>query len=307
MIGKSLIDNPHSINALDIYLSKQQIKKTKQHYIGYIRHFFGNKSPSWEEINLLTREHIIDWRNQVWAEGEGLSASKINIILVSLRSLYDYLIVHGLVTYNPVSAIRGIKIERRDNSNIRITKEELGKLLSACKEEKNKKTCIRDYTVISLIYNYFLRRSEIAALKWGDIEQDGSQSLLRFEKTTAGVNDFVHIDPAMFKLLNRYYMEMGGAKCWLTRQSKPIEECHIFVALDNGRHGKPISDHSVNLIIKKRAKIAAIKPITAHTLRYSGIAHAIMDGCPIYDVLKRARKFDINQIGNDKKLCALMQ
>lgn len=296
-----LVD-PYSQNGISLdqvfsdYLAGQLTDGTRRIYRGDIQQIF-NGVPTWDELSSLRPETIVMWRNEAWNNGKGLAATTINRKLTALKTFYDHLIARGMLQFNPCNPklVRRIKEKKAPGARLGISKEELEALLAACHVGRNRKANLRDYTIISLMYTCLLRRSEVAAFRWKDLERDGGRSLLVLPLTKGGANDFVPIEQPMLDLLNRYYVEMGGASTWLAHFGKSIDECPVFLALDNGHRGDPISGHGLNEIVQRRAKLAGIQPISAHILRHTGITHLLASGCSMVDVQIMARHSDPKQ------------
>lgn len=294
IVHKNSLDSISTENALQGFLAGQLTDGTRKIYARDVREVFGDQTPNWDQIAALTPDVVITWRNRLWDNGNGQAATTINRKLTALNCFYDHLIARGLVSLNPAhpKIVKRIKESNESKVRLGISKEELDALLQACNQGKDRQANSRDIALISLMYTCLLRRSEAAGIKWGDLEKDGGRSILKLPHTKSGANDFCPVEPAMIERLNQYYLDMGGAATWMAWFGKSIEECPMFVALDRGHKGNQISDHGVNEIVKRRAKIAGIQPITAHILRHTGITHAIMDGQNLADVQIMARHSD---------------
>lgn len=284
-------------DVFDDYLAGQLTDGTRRIYAGDIKQIFGGKVPDWNAIVALRPEHVVAWRNEVWAGGDGLAATTINRKLTALKTFYDHLIARGLLQLNPAHTklVRRIKEKKSATARLGITKEELEALLAACHRGKNRKACERDYAIISLMYTCLLRRSEVSSFVWKDLERDGGRSIMRLPLTKGGANDFVPIERKVIEILNRYYQAMGGAATWLAYYSKPVEECPVFFALDNAHKGEPLSGHGINLLIQTRAKMAGLQSISAHILRHTGITHLLAANHSVPDVQIMARHADPKQ------------
>jgi integrase len=283
-------------HVLSDYLAGQLTEGTRRIYNCDIRQVFGGV-PTWEDVTSLRPEAVVMWRNEAWNGGKGLAATTINRKLTALKTFYDHLIARGMLQFNPCNPklVRRIKEKKAPGARLGISKEELEALLAACHIGKNQRANVRDYTIISLMYTCLLRRSEVAAFRWKDLERDGGRSLIVLPLTKGGANDFVPVEQPVLDQLNHYYMEMGGASTWLAHFGRPIEECPVFLALDNGHRGDPISGHGLNEIVQRRAKLAGLQPLSAHILRHTGITHLLMSGCSIVDVQIMARHSDPKQ------------
>ena len=280
----------------DDYLAGQISNGTRKVYERDILEIFGGK-PSLDLLQSLDPARLVVWRNQAWDNGNGLAATTINRKLTALKSFLDHLVARGMLQVNPASPklVRRIKEKRRAGARLGILKEELSVLLSACDIGPDPKANARDRALISLLYTCLLRRSEAEGIQWKHFEREGGRSLLRLPMTKGGANDFVPVETRVIQQLDVYFQVMGGAATWVAYFGRPILDCPVFLALDNGHRGERLSDHGINEIVKKRAKIAGIQDISAHILRHSGITHLLMDGYSLADVQAMARHSDPKQ------------
>ena len=280
------------------YLAGQLTEGTRKIYRTDLLEFFGGNMPSLEMVRSISVDQIVAWRNQAWSNGTGrLAASTINRKLVALKSFMDLLLAAGVVPINPAhpKLVRRIK-EKSGSAQLGITKDEFKALLEACSIGENSRVNARDRALISLLYSCLLRRSEAHGFNWNHLARDGGRSILRLPHTKAGANDFTPIEPEMILVLEDYFQALGGAKFWLARyghlwkQSAPV-----FVALDNGNRGGRLSTNGINEVAKRRAKLAGIQPISAHTIRHTSITHLLMEGHSLADVQSLARHSDPKQ------------
>ncbi len=282
---------------LETYLAGQLTEGTRRIYRRDILDFFSGSVPTLQDVRNLSPAKLVFWRNEAWGNGNGrLAASTINRKLVALKSFYDLLLAGGVVPLNPAhpKLVRRIK-EKRGSAHLGITKEEMSALLQACHIGPNEKANYRDYALISLLYTCLLRRSEAHGFNWNHLNKDGSRSLLRLPHTKAGTQDFVPLEPEMLQILDRYFHQMGGALQWASLYGKDWIKGPAFFALDNGHRGDRLTAHGINDVVKKRARIAGIREISAHTIRHTGITHMLLDGASLVQVQTLARHADPKQ------------
>lgn len=289
--------NHHVASTFDHYLAGQLTEGTRRIYKTDILEFFCGQTPTLESIQSLSVEDIVRWRNEAWNNGGGrLAAATINRKLVALKSFYDLLVARGVVPLNPAhpKLVRRIK-EKKGQGRLGITIDKFKELLEACRHGSNKKVNARDYALISLLYSCLLRRSEAHAFNWSDLGRDGGRSLLHLPNTKGGANDFVPIEKTMIEILQSYYNAVGGTSFWMAHYGNQWKKAPVFIALDNVNFGARLSTNAINNIVKKRANMAGITSVSAHTLRHTGITHLLMEGHSLTDVQTMARHSDPKQ------------
>src|ERR1700689_4527136 len=89
--------------------------------------FTGIRRP--EEFRIVTRAHIIAWRDEL--AHRGLGGSTIRHRLASLASLFEYLCDKNAVTHNPVKRVERPKTESGDGKTPAIGNHQARDLLAA--------------------------------------------------------------------------------------------------------------------------------------------------------------------------------
>ncbi len=133
-----------------------------------------------------------------------------------------------------------------------LTKEEIQKLIESANHKKSK-------LIIMMLYSTGLRVSELAYLKWDDLELNEKIAWVRRGK---GSKD------RMIVLSEKICNE-------LDKIEKDTE--HIF-----GVNGRPANTRNIQKIVRTASKKANIaKKVTPHTLRHSFATHLLEDGTDI--------------------------
>lgn len=287
------------------WLSGQLTESTRRLYRGDLEDFFGGP-PTVEKILSLTDDELKVWRNSVVRTSpkdlDGLEASTVNRKLASLSSFYSYLHAKGLIARNPASP----KLVRRPKlaewqPQLGLVPAEMASLIAACRIQGTRKysaeTSARDLALITLLYTALLRRTEAANTCWGDINKQADHYVLDIPNAKGGHRQRVKLEPVAVRLIYQYLECLGGEKVFEDRFCQPIARCPIFVALDNAHHFQRISDHSVNLIVRKRAVLAEIphgNKVTAHIMRHTGVTHMLLAGKNPIAVKELARHKDLS-------------
>ena len=109
----------------------------------------------------------------------GRGANTITCVVGVLRRVLDELVADRALPYNPASvSVPGKRPGRKPRKIDVPTHEEVDRLLAAARTEAR--------PVFELAASLGLRRSELLALTWADVDLDGREVLVRASKTDAG-------------------------------------------------------------------------------------------------------------------------
>jgi integrase len=121
---------------------------------------FGNKP-----LNKITRDDVKEFVSTI-SEKRDHSRNTIRLIVTSLRAVLSAALEDKLIDSNPASKVGKFnKRERGQNKAQAMTTEEALGFLSACVE-----VCPEYYALFFTALRSGLRKSELIALKWGDIQ-----------------------------------------------------------------------------------------------------------------------------------------
>lgn len=129
-------------------------------------------------IDEITRDHVKAFLSRLVGTGK-LSRNTVRLILCTLRVIFNHAIDDGVVTQNPAARLgRFTKTEKPAFQATALTRAEAESLLNAAKE-----ICPEFYPLFLVALRAGLRRGEVVALKWGDIqfgesEEDSNRYLL---------------------------------------------------------------------------------------------------------------------------------
>jgi len=135
-----------------------------------------------------------------------------------------------------------------------LSREEVKRIINAPINEKHR-------VMLSLIYACGLRRCELLALKYGDIERD--RGLLSIRLSKGNKDRIVPISPRMISIIDAYYVRYKPQK-WL------------FEGINKGDR---YSESSLEKVLKMACEKAGVeKPVTLHWLRHSYATHLLESG-----------------------------
>lgn len=276
------------------YLSGQMTEATRRAYRYDVEEFFGG-APTLEAVLEASPEAVVAWRNA--GIERGLSPVTVNRKLTALHTWFDYLEAAGIVSRNPVhpKLVRRLRVGGWD-PQLGLSHDEFARLLAACREGDPERAA-RDEALVALAYQGLLRRSELAAARWGDLTRDGGFVLLRLPRTKGGANQRVPVEPAVLRLLDAYFRRLGPLR-WVPHHGRDTATWPIFLALGPGYTGRALSGRGINRVVQGRARAAGLAcagRVHAHTLRHTGITHLIeaTNDVPRVQALARHRSLDM--------------
>jgi len=197
-------------------------------------------------------------------DGEaGLSARTIKRRLATVAGLYDYLIVCGEVTANPVPrglasrrggqrAVRGVPLIRAPRTLPRIVDPaEIDAFCAALRKH-------RDRAMVDAMLLGGLRRCEVLGLRFEDINAGERRVFVAEGK--GGHQRIVPVSSRFFTALAAYLAE--------ERPDNATTD-HVFVVLKGQRRGQPLSAAGLDEIVSGARKRAGIDRLTCHQLRHT--------------------------------------
>lgn len=274
---------------LEQFLSGQLSVRTRRAYCADLKHFFaflGLKQASLTQLQAITFEHIIAFRNRL--ASEGYKRSSINRKLSSLKSLFKMLVAAGHIEKNPADStlVRGYKVDETLSGKA-LSNQVLNKIQQAISAAENDLVRTRDTAIFQLLTFGGLRRSEVANIAWEDIAAEGVFHILRLPETKSGVAQEIKLQPTVLHHLEVYRQELQRSGYSATGK--------VFISLSrNGSRGQPLTDQSINHIVKKYALRAGVpQNVTAHMFRHTCCTLAIEGGAKPQQVQAHLRHKDL--------------
>lgn len=190
----------------------------------------------------------------------------------SVRSFINYLIMEGIVEFDPFEIINIPRKEKRLPKFL--TESEVRKLIDSNKPEqvllkdRNYKFAVRDFAILEIMYSSGLRRSEISNLNIGDV--DFLSGFVR----VLGKGSKERIVPVGDNALM-------AVKNYLNTRKSTSPGMPLFL----NHRGNRLSDSGIELIVKRMAKRARFsRPLNAHAIRHTFATHLLDRGCDLKSV-----------------------
>ncbi len=127
--------------------------------------FCGVETPA--ELRIVTRAHIVAWRGVL--EAQELAPATIRRKLSAVSSLFDYLCNENAVEHNPVSGVKRPAADNNEGKTPALSDAQARKLLQAPAGLGLKAR--RDRAIMATYLFHALRRSELASLKVGSLQE----------------------------------------------------------------------------------------------------------------------------------------
>src|SRR3954462_11944366 len=143
-------------------LSNPHTRRVYENAVKDFVRFAGIMRP--EEFRIVTRAHVIAWRDELVQRG--LGGSTIRHRLASIASLFEYLCEKNAVTHNPVKGVERPKSESGEGKTPALGDHQARKLLDAPTDDSLRSK--RDRAILSTLLFHALRREELCKLKVRD-------------------------------------------------------------------------------------------------------------------------------------------
>ena len=187
---------------------------------------------------------------------QGLGGRSIQRLLSAIRSFYRWLMREGLAGHNPAAQVRAPKAARKLPGTL--DTDAVAKLLDIRDESP---LALRDKAIMELFYSSGLRLSELASLRWDQV--DAASGLI----TVTGKGNKTRVVP-----LGSYAAAALAAWNRVRGQFAGFDEPSIFVS----NRGNPISARTIQSRIKYWAQRQGLpQKVYPHLLRHSFASHVL--------------------------------
>lgn len=231
-----------------------------------------------EEYRLVTRAHVIAWRN--YLESRSLSPSTIRRKLSALSSLFDSLCEVNAVTHNPVSDVTRPNEGADEGHTPALSDAQARALLEAPAEHTLKGK--RDRAILATLLYHGIRREELTKLRVRDVHQ--RQGVVHFRiQGKGGKTRFVPAAARALRLIQGYLEAAGHLEDRDGALFRPIRN---NVTGETAKHLHP--DSILKSIVKPYAKQVGIDAdvdgVCVHAMRATAATNALLNQADIAKV-----------------------
>jgi integrase len=159
---------------LDDFLGDMERRGKSEKYLANLKFRVGALIPGcgWSTVKDVTADSFQVWRRKQ----ADLAPKTANDYLEAARCFFNWLIKNGRVQANPLASVEKVRTDGRETRQRRaFSDEEMKALLSAAGERK---------PIYLLAVHTGLRRSELAALTWGDVHLDAVTPFVQVRAST---------------------------------------------------------------------------------------------------------------------------
>jgi len=222
---------------------------------------------SWSD---LTADHLLAYLLHL--RTRDYAASTIARKTAALKSFSTWLRAEGIVAADLGTNLASPRVDKYVPKAI--SQDDIKRLLEQpTRDTPDRPESIRDFAMLSVLYDSGMRVSELVSLDVDDLDLEAWT--VRCEGK-AGRSRIVSLGPVSTGAVSKY---LSGARGYLVEASSTC----LFV---NHRGGR-LTRQGFWLILKSYAERAGIEGITPHTLRHSHAAHALARGAELSDIQKQ--------------------
>jgi len=220
------------------------------------------------EFRLVTRAHVIAWRDELQQRGNSPATMRRKLSAVS--SLFDYLCNRNAIMANPVNGVQRPEVENpNEGTTPAISDDQARRLLAAPSAETLKGK--RDRAVLAVFLYHGLRREELCTLTVGDMQH--RRGILHFRVKGKGGNvRYVPTHHRAVALIHDYLEASGHGSDLAGALFRPVRNRRT------GELAKHLHPESVYRdIVKHHAKVAGIDMpgFCVHSLRATAATNAL--------------------------------
>ena len=252
-------------------------KGTKRAYemaLADFMQFIGINPKRPEEFRIVTRAHVIAWRDELVKRA--LEPATIRNRLSALSSLFEYLCEKNAVTHNPVKGVKRPKANNNQGKTAALGNHQARDLLKAPEGDSLKAK--RDRAILATLLYHGLRREELTKLKVKDafrsrhgvphLEVRGKGQKLRY----------VPLHPAAGSLISEYLEAAGHGS---------EEAAALFRPLHNSRNVQSraaMTPDGIYRLVREYTESALGEKFGAHSMRSTVATNALANGADIAKV-----------------------
>ena len=242
-------------------------EQTKKAYLNDLRQFFSFLKRGGITIthpSQIQGAHFQVYRDDMMADKK--SSATINRKLVAIRSFIKWAMALKLIDYNPLDIVKLPKVQT-ESPTAAFDDHEVVDLLNA--PDLSTKIGQTHRLVMHLLFALGLRRSELTAIKLGDIYHERSHIVLRIRGKGDKHRHLPLGDDVQTAIQN--YLDFLKENNFILEQDD-----YLIQSSKKGKNERPMDGSTVYRIIQKYAKICGInKKVGPHSCRATAISHLL--------------------------------
>ncbi len=229
-----------------------------------------------EMIQAVAPQDVINFRNDLLQSFKPVTvARKISTV----RTAFEYFVDLGITSHNPAksSVVKSPKVPTESLTN-GLTQREAEELLA--QPSKNTLVGLRDRSILQVLLNNGLRRSEVINLRISDLRMEGSFYVLSVLGKGQKLR-LAKLKPQVWQSIQDYLSARDSKK----EPTEYIFQSHFKGVVKWQKTFGKISAETIRQLLQKYLKRLGVhKRITPHSLRHTFTTLAIDGGAQIHQV-----------------------
>ena len=223
---------------------------------------------------------------------KGLSASTTRSTYAALRSALDDAMSNGLIAFNPVVRVKRPKVAKADDIKSLSIEQARALVDAASTNQRNRPDEEPRYgRAVRLLLLTGLRRGELLALRWSDVDLERAEATVRGSLVrqggalvvstpkTAGSRRTVALSPSAVALLKAQKSAQAADKL---KAANIWEDSGLIFTTETGA---PVDPRNLLRAVATAARAAELPDwVGVHTLRHTYATQALLNGVPIHVV-----------------------
>lgn len=226
----------------------------------------------------LTARKLKNWLNRLAEEGQGRQAlDQARATIVTLSELMAQADVLDDQSANEIQAISVPPVKKNANPDRLLSPNEVKRLMTSARDmATSNNQMLRNNVVAIALCTMALRRDELSAAKWGDINLKKGTVVLNMSNES-----YVDMPIPVVNIVDRWRNALGD----------PPEQSPIVRRIwKGGRIAKVgLSPDGIWLIIRNASRHAGLGHVTPDDLRRSAVANMYKNGMPIEEISRLLR------------------
>jgi integrase len=227
----------------------------------------------------LSARKLTNWLNRLVDEGQGRQAlDQARATIVTLADVLAEANLIESVLAHEIQAVSVPPIKKKETPERLLTPAEVKSIMSASREMATSvNQTLRNNVVATMLCTMALRREELSAAKWRDLQvREGGLVVLDM-----GSSGYVDMPRPVLAIIDRWRKAIGTPE-----PNSPL----IRRIWKGGRVAKAgLSPDGIWLIIRNAAEHASLGHVTPDDLRRSAVANMYNNGMPIEEISRLLR------------------
>jgi integrase len=230
-------------------------------------------------LKQLTVRKLMNWLNRLAEAGQGRQA--LDQARAAIVTLAELLAAAGIIEAALAAEIQAVHvpaIKKKATPERLLTPDEVTQMMAAAREiATSTNQTLRNNVVATMLCTMALRREELSAAKWGDLQlRDGGLVVLDM-----GNGAYVDMPRPVLAIIDRWRKVLGQPEA-----NSPL----IRRIWKGGRVAKAgLSPDGIWLIIRDAAHYGNLGHVTPDDLRRSAVANMFNNGMPIEEISRILR------------------